>query len=207
MCTCTYLRVDRHYRLPRLLKLPHPFVDVSELPVPVRMLPAFQRLAVRLQTVAQRVQQPVHAALAHRVPLRLQGLRQPRRSPACPAQRTHRIPPRDRIQLALQGRPQLRVPLAQRPAPAQAAPHADPAARCTGSSPPSISRRHRPHRVARQAGRIRHRGNPASANRPPFHSRPQAPRPLIQHRPQPFETNLDALRQRTHALDDIDPKP
>ena len=107
------LRVDRHNRLAPALELLHPPVDVQELRVPVRMLPPFQRLAIRLQAVTQHVQQAIDRSLAHGVPFRPQLLRQPGCAAAGPAQRPHRVPARHRIELALQRLGQLRVPLRQ----------------------------------------------------------------------------------------------
>ena len=92
----------RHYRLPQALKGTHPPVDVVELRVAVRMLLAFQRLAVGLQAVAQLVQQPVHRPFADRVTGSGQFRRQARRAAAGPQQRPHRVAAGDRIDQPLQ---------------------------------------------------------------------------------------------------------
>ena len=60
------LRVHRYHRLTLQQMLPHPLIDVFKLGVAVGMLPAFQRLAVRLQAVADGPQQ-----LCHRLTVRL----------------------------------------------------------------------------------------------------------------------------------------
>ncbi len=74
-------------------------MDLLELRIPVRMLPPFQHLPVRLQAVPQPVQQAVHAAPAHCVTLGAQGCGQPPGTATRPAQRPRRVAPRDRIEV------------------------------------------------------------------------------------------------------------
>ena len=91
--------------------------------VPIRMLFPLQRLTVRLQTVTQRVQQPVHRTLADAMARLLEFPRQPRRTATGPAQRPRRIAARRRIDESFQRRHQVSVVLGQRlaarPRPAQ----------------------------------------------------------------------------------------
>ena len=74
------LSVHRNHRLSLALERLHASAQVPELRVPVGMLPPFERLAVRLQAVAQLVQQAVHRALADLAPLaaQLPGQARPR---------------------------------------------------------------------------------------------------------------------------------
>ena len=85
---------------------------------PVRILPSLQLLAVRLQAVAEPVQQAVHAAPGHSQALRAQRRRQLGGTESRPAERAHRITARDRIQLAVQGGQQFGIALDQPLAPA-----------------------------------------------------------------------------------------
>ena len=55
-----------------LLSTAHLLVEVVELRIPIRVLGAFGALAVRLQGVAELVQQLVDHTMTHRVPQRLQ---------------------------------------------------------------------------------------------------------------------------------------
>ena len=61
---CAYqfllLRVYRYHLLPLILECLAASVDMLKLRVKIRMLLAFQRLALRLQPVAQLVQHAVH---------------------------------------------------------------------------------------------------------------------------------------------------
>ena len=109
-----FLGVNRNYWLPQGLEGAPPPVDMLELRIAVRMLGAFQRLAVGLQAVAQLVQQPVDRTLAHRMAGAPQVLSQPRRAAAGPQQRPHRVAAGDRVDQPLQRLHQVRIVGGQR---------------------------------------------------------------------------------------------
>ena len=66
------LGIHRNDRMTLLLSTAHLLVEVVELRIPTRVLGAFGALAVRLQGVAELVQQLVDHTMTHRVPRRLQ---------------------------------------------------------------------------------------------------------------------------------------
>ena len=68
------LRVHRYHRLPPRQMPPHPLIDVFKLGVAVGMLAAFQRLAIRLQAVADGPQQLRHRLTIRLVPAAIQLL-------------------------------------------------------------------------------------------------------------------------------------
>ena len=192
------LRVDRGHRLAQALKRPHATGDAPELRIPIRMLAAFERLAVGLQAIAQFVQQPVHRALADPMAFSPQLLRQARRAAACPAQRSLRVAPGERVEQMLQRLDQTRVALRHRLATA-----------ARGTNPrtarPRSRRRGRiqfphacPHRAARQPGRLGNPCNSAAANGAGFRRGPEASRAFVQQRPQHVELSLHRLRYGVH---------
>jgi hypothetical protein len=73
------LGINRHDRLSLPLESLHPPVDMLKLGVAVRVLAAFNRLAVGLQAVAQMMEEPVDASLANTIALVLEFLCQIRR--------------------------------------------------------------------------------------------------------------------------------
>ena len=112
------LRVHRHNRMAKLLQRPRSVVDPPELPVPVQMLTRLDGLAVRLETVAEFVQQAVHRALADLAALRPHPRRKRGRAVAGPAQRTLRATAVHRLKLAVKRGQQFRVARRQAPVPA-----------------------------------------------------------------------------------------
>src|SRR5258708_6114802 len=62
-------RVDRHHRLAAFLYAPDLLADVFELGVTVGVVLAFAGLAVGLQTVTRRIEQPADRAVANRMVL------------------------------------------------------------------------------------------------------------------------------------------
>ena len=190
-----FLRVHRHYRLPQALKSSHPPVDVFELRVAIRMLPAFQRLAVGLQAVAQLVQQPVHRPFADTVTGNGQFRRQACRAAAGPQQRPHRVAAGDRIDQPLQFLRQALVlcsqSLASRPAPARA--HG------LGSCPSGLlaseffqtGANGRP----RHTGGCGYAGYPATPDTACFDCRPAAPQAFVEQRIKGDKLGLDGFGQ------------
>jgi len=66
--------IHRDDRLPRLLEALHVLIDVLELRIAVGVIGALLRLPIRLQAVSEGVEQGVDRALAHAMPLLLQGM-------------------------------------------------------------------------------------------------------------------------------------
>ena len=175
-----FLRVHRHHRLALPLENQHPAVDVDELRVPVRMLISLQRLAVRLQAVAQLVQQPVHRAFADPVARVLEFPRQPRRTAAGPAQRPRRVAPRGRIDQRFQRRHQAAVVNGQRLATRARAAQPSPSVivfRPFGQFPQAHADR-RP----RQPRRLGYPRNSTASERPCLHRGPTPSRPFVEQR-------------------------
>ena len=96
------LGVHRDRRLPPALGGPHLPRDVAKLRVPIRMLPAFARLDVALQAVAEAVQQLGDHRVADGVTERLEGHGQRARAQAGPPQRRLRIAGRRRFDQRVQ---------------------------------------------------------------------------------------------------------
>ena len=91
------LRVDRDRWLPRSQKRANSLVDVFELGVAVRMLLAFNRLAVGLQTVTLRAKQLPDFRTAYLVPLPRQFASKCVRTLTSPTKRRTRIATRTRL--------------------------------------------------------------------------------------------------------------
>ena len=82
-----FLRIDRNDRLTPALELLGPLIDVLKLGVAVRVRTALASLAVGLQAVVQRPQQPVDRACADLMTLRAEFVREFAHALAGPAQR------------------------------------------------------------------------------------------------------------------------
>ena len=174
------LRVHRHHWLAAPLKRPYPAVDVVELRVPIRMLFPLQRLTVRLQTVTQRVQQPVHRTLADPMARPLEFPRQPRRTAAGPTQRPRRVAARRRIDQSFQRRHQAGVMLGQRLA-AGARP-AQPARGIVVFRAGGQFLQARADRRPRQPRRLGHPCDSTASECPCLHRGPTPPRPFVEQR-------------------------
>ena len=114
------LGVHRNGRFTTPLAGRHAIADVAKLTVPIRMVTAFPRLAIALQTVVQRHEHPPHRGRADGVALRLQLGRQTMGTLDRPPQRVRRRASRRGIDQTLQRLPQVR--LGRRPRLATAAP-------------------------------------------------------------------------------------
>ena len=158
-------------------------VEVVKLGVPIRVLGAFFRLAIRLQRVAELVQQPVDEARTHRMAQGLQLDRQLAEALRRPSQgAVVRRPGGDRLEQGVEVRQQRHVGV---DAPLAAA------ARPTHTA--GVQRFVRPQLLQaandpspRQAGRPGDQGHPAMSQRLRFGRGPQAARALVQHRRQGF---------------------
>ena len=151
-----------------------------ECALPIRMLFPLQRLTVRLQTVTQRVQQPVHRTLADPMARLLEFPRQPRRTAAGPAQRPRRVAARRRVDEPFQRRHQAGVVLGQGPA---ACPR--PAQPCRGIvvfRPCGQFLQARADRRPRQPRRLGHPRNSTASECPCLHRGPTPPRPFVEQR-------------------------
>ena len=151
-----------------------------KLRVPIRMLFPLQRLTVRLQTVTQRVQQPVHRTLADAMARLLEFPRQPRRTATGPAQRPRRIAARRRIDESFQRRHQVSVVLGQRlaarPRPAQ------PSRGIVVFRPCGQFLQTRADRRPRQPGRLGHPRDSTASECPCLHRGPTPPGPFVEQR-------------------------
>jgi hypothetical protein len=81
------LRIHRDYGLIPFLEGAYLGVNVLELCVPIRVIPAFLSLAITLQTVSRRFEQSPHSARADGMSLSCQFVRQLRGALASPTQR------------------------------------------------------------------------------------------------------------------------
>ncbi len=170
-------------------------VDVRELGVPVGMARALERLAVRLEAVAQVVEQLRHGLVADRVapPTQLRG--QVADAPGGPAQGGLRVAPGGRLDERLEVRAQRRVaPLDRRSAGTRPA---------DASAAESLSRADIVHaaldRRAREAGRARHRRHAAPPDGQCLGPREQPAGPLVEQRryrqvPRPDRRLIDHRR-------------
>jgi hypothetical protein len=67
--------IHRHHGLPLPLENRGPAVDVLELCISIRVMAAFERLAVGLETVAEVMEEAVDGPLTHPMPLGLESRR------------------------------------------------------------------------------------------------------------------------------------
>ena len=168
--------------------------DVTELPVPVRVLLPLDRLGVALQAVAQLCgQQPGHAVMRHPMPLPAQLTSEIAGRAGGPPQPGHRIPARLGLHQRIQRPGQARVSLGQRPAPA-AFPADAPLQRVIARLQ---LRRPRRHRLAGDPRRAGHQLDPAVPQPARLRAQHQPALPLIQVRQQCPEL------RRQHPLVDL----
>ena len=177
-----------------LLSTAHLLVEVVELRIPIRVLGAFGALAVRLQGVAELVQQLVDHTMTHRVPQRLQlGGELAHALGGPPQGAVVRLAGGDRLQQRVQVRDQRRVGVHDTLATAAGAPRAPGIQRVLRSQFLDAARDPRP----RHAGRARDQGDSPVADRFGFGSRPQPTRALVQHRRERFV--LRSYRPDVHS--------
>ena len=159
------------------------------------MLPAFQRLAVGLQAVAQLVQQPVHRPFADTVTGTCQFRRQACRAAAGPQQRPHRVAAGDRIDQPLQLLRQALVvcsqSLASRPAPA----HAHGLGSCPSGLLASEFFQTGANGRPRHTGGCGYAGYPATPDTACFDCRPAAPQAFVEQRIKGDKLGLDGFGQ------------
>jgi len=186
--------IHRDDRLSSLLKGLGLRVNVGELRVPVRMGRPLFRLAVRLETVAQLMQQSGYRPRPHSMPLAPEFPRQLRRALARPAERRLGISPRQRcdqgFQIVQQGAILLRNPLPSASLLTDAPQRRILGRRSSGQSLqfpyPGVNR------LPLQTGGARNQRDTAPAQRLRFGSGPQPP-PLVHHGAQCIELALDQL--------------
>src|SRR6266568_3680819 len=140
------------------------------------------------------MEESVDRPLTHRMPLRLQGHCQLRRTLACPPQERHRVATGHRIDQGFQGTDEVRIMRTQRlTSPARTA---YPLHRSLW-----VRRRDRegeflqagPYGSAGQLGRLGHVTDPPSSNGAGFHRRPEAACAFIQERTQDGKLRCDGL--------------
>ena len=152
-------------------------VDVLELRIAIRMRAALLGLAQRLEPVAERMQEMANGRGTHAPPLRRQRRGQLRTTLTRPSQRRHRITARQRLDQQIQRLRHARLGLLDVGTP-----------RSGTANPPGGLHALRqlatpvPNRLPGQSRRRRHERVTAIADRHRFSRRPQATRPLIEHR-------------------------
>lgn len=103
------LGINRHNGLPLLLKDLGSPINVLELRLSIRMVAALERLAVRLEPIAQIMEEAVDRPLTDHMPLGLQCRRQLGCTLACPAEQRHRVATGHRIDQGFQGLYEARI--------------------------------------------------------------------------------------------------
>ena len=168
--------------------LARPVADVTELGVPVRVLPALGDLRVPLQGVALALQQPRHRPVRAGVPRRGQRPRQLAGGLQGPLQRRLRVPPRPGVHHRQQRRDQPRVGGGHRLAAAAVRPR--PRLRLPGGLPGAPG-----HRVRVHPRRRRHHLDPAPAQPIRLRAQHDPPLPLIQVRAHHLVHDRHSLRR------------
>src|SRR5262249_32917436 len=175
---------------------PHQGVDVLKLCVPIRVPRSFQCLAVALQTVIRRVQQPSHRGIADRVPVPRQFARQGACALAGPTQGGIGIATRHRVHQLLQGLHQFRILLGQA------------FGARSWTTQPSVDGQVRlrgaggqlglcfTNRGAREAGGLAHGLDTAPAIGRRFGCRPLSPHPFVHQRRQGAILRCNPLNER-----------
>jgi hypothetical protein len=130
------LRVDGDRGVSAPEQPPDALIQVGELRIAVGMGRALACLPIRLQTVPGVFQQGRHRAIAHRMVLPRQFVRQGRRALARPPQRRFRIAARHRVNQRHQGVEQWRIGLGDR-APSSTGP-TNPVGRCRARLRPQL---------------------------------------------------------------------
>ena len=186
------LRIDRHDRLTPALELLAALVDVRKLGVAVRVRAAFTRLAVGLQAVVQRPQQPVDRARADPITLRAEFVRQLAHALAGPAQRRPGVAPGHRLHQRLQRRQQRRVLLRESLAPPAAPPNKRLERR---SAALPLLADAGDHGISGHPRGLGHDGNAAAPQGDGFRTRPPTPHSLVHQRTERFKL----LSDQTHV--------
>ena len=154
-------------------------IDVAELGVAIRMLGAFFRLAVALETVILIMQQLTHFDGTDRMLFPRQFPSQRLRTLTNPPQGRFRIAPRSRFNQPIQRRQQLRIAIRDTLASGPSLPYPSLGKRdALGNLPKTLGDRH-----ARQSARTLHRAHPAISQRLRLVGCYEPARPLIEQRP------------------------
>ena len=196
------LRVDADRRLPGSDRRSDRVVDVPKLRVAVGMLLAFQRLARRLQAVAELAQKPRHRPEPDRVPALGELVGQLARALGRPQKNPFGITAGVALDQLAQHLQQLRIAGLHRRSPRAARPH-----------PPGLKRRliklAQPlaDRVLRQPTRPRRRRDPPVAERTRLAGGKRSPLTLVQLRAQQPVTLRDRCLSITHAPPLLPPHP